>query len=77
MESFSLYIDIFSRSESFLSYVEKKLWGSKNPRNGLFKKSQSKKKTYSFGLFCFHIKTKWPLKNLHFISNELIKYFTK
>ena len=36
MESFSLYIYIFSRSLSFLSYVEKKLWGSKNPENGLF-----------------------------------------
>ena len=36
MESFSLYIHIFSRSKSFLSYVEKKLWGSKNPENGLF-----------------------------------------
>ena len=30
MESFSLYIHIFSRSQSFLTYVEKKLWGFKN-----------------------------------------------
>jgi len=36
MESFSLYIHIFSGSWSFLGYIEKKLWGSKNPENGLF-----------------------------------------
>ena len=45
MESFSLYIHIFSRSQSFLSYVEKKLWGSKNPKNGLF---LAKKKLSNF-----------------------------
>ena len=44
MESFSLYIHILSRGWSFLRYVEKKLWGSKNPEKGLFKKSQPIKK---------------------------------
>ena len=34
-ESFSLY-SYFSRSWSFIRYVEKKLWGSRNPENGLF-----------------------------------------
>jgi hypothetical protein len=60
MESFSIYIHILSRSYSFLSSVEKKLWGSKNPGNGLFKKSQPlKKETYFYiFLFCFYIKTK-------------------
>ena len=73
MESFSLYIHILSRSY-FLSYVEKKLWGSKNPENGLFKKSHPiKKDTYFFVLFCFYIKAKWLIKNLYFILNELIK----
>ena len=53
MESFFLYIHIFSRSQSFLSYVEKKLQGSKNPENGLFKKSHSIKKETFFILFLF------------------------
>ena len=54
MESFSLYINIFSRSYSFLSYVEKKLWGSKNPGNGLFQKSPLiKKEAYFFVLFLY------------------------
>ena len=76
MESISLYIHILSRSKSFLSYVEKKLWGSKNPENILFKKSQPiKKETYFF--FFFHIKTKLLIKNLHFVSNEVIKLFMK
>ena len=76
MESFSLYIHIFSRSESFLSCVEKKLWDSKNPENGLFKKSQPIKKDKYF-FFNFYIKTKWLIKNLPFVSIDLIKYFTK
>ena len=47
-------ISLFSRSYSFLSYIEKKLWGSKNPENGSFKKSQPiKKETYCFFLFVF------------------------
>ena len=54
MESFSLYIHILSRSLSFLNYVEKKLWGSKNPENGLFQKSHLiKKETIFFVLFLF------------------------
>ena len=41
----------------------KKLWGSKNPENGLFKKSEPiKKETYFFILFCFYIKAKWLIK---------------
>ena len=48
MEPFSLYIHIFSRSWSFLSYVEKKLWGFKNPGNGLFQKSVLSKKRHIF-----------------------------
>ena len=36
IKSSSLYIHIFSRSWSFLQYVEKKLWGIKNPENGSF-----------------------------------------
>ena len=36
-----------------------------------------KKETYFFVLFWVYIKTKWLIKNLHFMSNELIKYFTK
>ena len=46
MESFSLCIHIFSRSYTFLSYVEKKLWVSKNPENGLFQ-------NFYFFLFLF------------------------
>ena len=54
MESFSLYIHIFSKIKSFLSYLEKKLWGSKNSENGLFQKSHPiKKDTYFFILFLF------------------------
>jgi hypothetical protein len=54
--------------------LRKKLWGYKNPENGLFKKSLSiKKETYFFVIFCFYIKAKWFINNLHFISNELIK----
>ena len=54
MESFSLYIHIFSRSQRFLSKIEKKLWGSKNPENGFFQKSHLiKKDTYFFVLFLF------------------------
>ena len=53
MESFSLSVYIFSRSKSFIIYVEKKLWGSKNPENGLFPKSHIKKETYFFCSFLF------------------------
>ena len=54
MESFSLYIHIFSRSKSFLSYVEKKIWGSKNPENGLFQKSHLiKRENFFLLLFLF------------------------
>ena len=54
MEYFSLYIHILSRSLNFLSYVEKKLWGSKNPENTLFQKSHLiKRETYLFVLFLF------------------------
>ena len=53
MESFSIYINIFSRSQSFLSYVEKKLWGPKNPENGLFQKSQPVKKDNSYSCLVF------------------------
>ena len=78
MESFSLYIHILSRSKSFLSYIEKKLWGFKNPEKGLFKKSHPfKKETYFFVLFLFDIKAIWLIKDLNIISNELIKWFTK
>ena len=38
MESFSLYIYIFSRSQSFLSNEENMLWGFKTPKNGLLRK---------------------------------------
>ena len=49
MESFSLYIHIFSRN-----YAEKKLLSSKNPENGLFQKSPSiKKDKYFFVLFLY------------------------
>ena len=69
----SIYSHLFQKLE--LSRLrKKKLWISKNPENGLFKKSQPiKKETYFFVLFCFYIKAKWLIKNLHFISNELIK----
>ena len=67
-------IHILSRSYSFLSYIEKKLWSSKNPEKRLVKKSQPiKKETYFYDLFLFYIKTIWLIKNLHFISNKLIK----
>ena len=39
MESFYTYIHILSRG-----YVEKKLWGSKNPENNLLKKNHPIKK---------------------------------
>ena len=32
----SIYLHLQEDRASFLSYVEKKLWGSKNPENGLF-----------------------------------------
>ena len=58
MESFSLYIHIFSRSYSFLSYVEKKsYWALK-----ILKKSYSKlvikyfKKILNFFLFTLYYK---------------------
>ena len=45
----SIYSNIFSISYSFISYVEKKLWGSKNSENGLFQKSHPiRKETYFF-----------------------------
>ena len=54
MESYSIFIYIFLKSQIFLSYEEKKLWGSKNPENGLFQKSHPiKKETYFFVLFLF------------------------
>ena len=48
MESFSLYIHIFSRS-----YTEKKLWDSKNSENCLFQKSHPIKKRIIFLLFFY------------------------
>ena len=60
--SLYVYIHILSRCYSFLSYVEKKLWGSKNPE-----------KRYFFVLFCFFIKAKWLIKNLFFlVQNHLL-----
>ena len=55
--------------------LEKKLWGYKNPEMACSKKVSLgiKKGTYFFVLFCLYIKAKWLIKNLHFISNELIK----
>ena len=50
MESLSLYIYIFSRSQSFLTYVEKKLWDFKNPENGLFLAKKISKFISSFKL---------------------------
>ena len=56
MESFSLYIHILPRSMNFLSYVKKKLWGSKNPENGLFQESHLiKKETYFFCFFSISV----------------------
>ena len=50
---FLMYSHLLKKLElSILSYVEKKLWGSKNPKNGLFQKSYPiKKETYLFVLF--------------------------
>ena len=51
MESFSPYSQ---EVRVRVSSVEKKLWGSKNPEYGLFKKSHPiKKETYFFVLFQF------------------------
>ena len=45
-------------------------WGSKNPENGLFKKSQPiKKEILFFILFCFY--KQWLIKKFHFISNDI------
>ena len=73
MESFSLDSHLVKKLE--LSKLRrKKLWGSENPENGLFKKSQPiKKETYFFVLFCYFIKAKWLKKKLHYISKDLIK----
>ena len=58
MESFALYIHIFSRSQSFLSYVEIKLWGSKNSENGLFLANLKFKKKLSTFLSSFKLTTR-------------------
>ena len=46
-----VFLSIYSH---LLSYIEKNLWSSKNPENGLFQKSHFiKKDTYIFVLFLF------------------------
>ena len=69
MESFSIYIHIFSRIQSFLRYVEKKLWGSKNPENGLFLANLKFKKNVSNFLSSFKLTTSkiFDYKELFFL----------
>ena len=63
MESFSIYIHILSRSQSFLSYAENKLWGL------------SKKRHIILFFFILYIKTKWLIRNaLYFKLSDQIVY---
>jgi hypothetical protein len=70
-----LFLSIYSHLLKKLELSKLCRWGSKNPENGLFKKVSLSKKRHIFLFFFVSIKkTKWLIKKLHFISND-IKYF--
>ena len=67
-ESSSLYIHIFSKSQSFLSCVDKKLQGSKNPKNCLYLYSQKlKKNKLNFSFFKLTTRKIFDYKEIFFL----------